>query len=818
MDHPRVGAPKGTKLPNVHRRVKHSRACYFHLLFLRMYFGFLWTCEGFMTPNTKEERLESQWPNGPLPDADPRRGRGTRPPDLVDPAVYEDEAKWAAYVRGLGKWHAATNMCIPYEDLPPGPIPEGWISPLAMPRGSLPRGWRPHWCIPQRIVVKPKDEFRWKFGERLDAVPGDKLRGHVAPDGARRRARAGRVKWQPEDAIQFFCDVSEEWLPGWVIGTSADGGGGDGPEPVEYDIRVAGPLPKARTVCNFRANFNQYYRAGRFRYCGAEDFVSQLEVGDWISVIDISSYYLKLAMAMRMLKYMVFWDASIGRQEGRDDKEAWLIHTRLPFGASLSCYYAQMVSSEILDSLRAHARRVMRQLKADRRKRSSKKSKARLRNDHLVQFGVWGRRPASQAYVDDLGLGGESKPCVNAARRELLKILDRVGLPAEDKDDTWTPRQEQKYLGVMICTRVEFPPGSGVFVIEMRMTDEYGAYLQTQLEQVLGVWVNSSDDVAVGDTVEARRGGEDRWTRATVVRQAPPSLSGERRFDLAFDTKGRPVPAAEASVPRSLIRRVPEGLDTLKFDRLRSLLGSLSWVSACMHGGRSRLCSVYELKANIEKAFGIKGKGGPGHRAALKAIRVNLEAEVVADLAWFLDKIKSSDWRGAKAVTRQRATPIATATWDTTTVRLKSDASGPFGHGWFQMPAGSEVPPHGQAPWSDAEQELLQHDMVAKELWPAREAARALGHAWFGKLVTFGQDNQGAVYSLCATRARTPAARQIMRDLADLEEMHSFECTGAWVPRELNTVADALSRQLSWEQSIRTLSSATAYPASSATA
>ena len=78
--------------------------------------------------------------------------------------------------------------------------------------------------------------------------------------------------------------------------------------------------------------------------------------------------------------------------------------------------------------------------------------------------------------------------------------------------------------------------------------------------------------------------------------------------------------------------------------------------------------------------------GGPGHRAALKAIRVNLEAEVVADLAWFLDKIKSSDWRGAKAVTRQRATPIATATWDTTTVRLKSDASGPYGHGWFQMP------------------------------------------------------------------------------------------------------------------------------------
>jgi hypothetical protein len=57
-----------------------------------------------------------------------------------------------------------------------------------------------------------------------------------------------------------------------------------------------------------------------------------------------------------------------------------------------------------------------------------------------------------------------------------------------------------------------------------------------------------------------------------------------------------------------------------------------------------------------------------------------------------------------------------------------------------------------------------------------------------------------------------------MRDLADLEEMHSFECTGAWVPRELNTVADALSRQLSWEQSIETLSSPTASQAPPPTA
>ena len=49
---------------------------------------------------------------------------------------------------------------------------------------------------------------------------------------------------------------------------------------------------------------------------------------------------------------------------------------------------------------------------------------------------------------------------------------------------------------------------------------------------------------------------------------------------------------------------------------------------------------------------------------------------------------------------------------------------------------------------------------------------------------------------LNAGRAYSLSARDLMRDLADLHIKHCFTVFGFWVPRELNGVADALSRQI----------------------
>ena len=88
--------------------------------------------------------------------------------------------------------------------------------------------------------------------------------------------------------------------------------------------------------------------------------------------------------------------------------------------------------------------------------------------------------------------------------------------------------------------------------------------------------------------------------------------------------------------------------------------------------------------------------------------------------------------------------------------------------------------------------------MLAKELHPVRDAACRLASAGLapGCLLVFGVDNSGGSMCLNAGRAYSLSARDIMRDLADLQIKHRFTVFGFWVPRELNGVADALSRQI----------------------
>ena len=92
--------------------------------------------------------------------------------------------------------------------------------------------------------------------------------------------------------------------------------------------------------------------------------------------------------------------------------------------------------------------------------------------------------------------------------------------------------------------------------------------------------------------MEARARGGDTWARAT----ATVITVGDDGFGVRYDDG-----VVERRLRRRSVRKYATIADALRLDRLRSLSGSLLWISMVMHGGRARLCSINELKAVIEK-------------------------------------------------------------------------------------------------------------------------------------------------------------------------------------------------------------------------
>jgi hypothetical protein len=85
------------------------------------------------------------------------------------------------------------------------------------------------------------------------------------------------------------------------------------------------------------------------------------------------------------------------------------------------------------------------------------------------------------------------------------------------------------------------------------------------------------------------------------------------------------------------------------------------------------------------------------------------------------------------------------------------------------------------------------------ELVPLVAAFEAFGSGWRGQLVIVGTDNLGNVFAINSATAAGlggRAAIRKIRSLYALAEAHGFEFVAMWVPRELNTTADAMSKSL----------------------
>ena len=194
---------------------------------------------------------------------------------------------------------------------------------------------------------------------------------------------------------------------------------------------------------------------------------------------------------------------------------------------------------------------------------------------------------------------------------------------------------------------------------------------------------------------------------------------------------------------------------------LKSLCGTLSWISPMVKGSRPYLRSMWDLQ-----------KGKRFHSG-----RIQLSAEARKDLRWWASAFKCLE-----------DAEFEVAWMDLSTKRfvvIASDASGDQGWGvWVgeQLYSGMWTPT--QLDWS------VPH----KELAPPVAAVEELGAAWRDRLIILATDSITNAYAINAGTSKSEAGVALLKRLAQAEREHGLDVVAVWLPREFNVVPDALSK------------------------
>jgi hypothetical protein len=212
-------------------------------------------------------------------------------------------------------------------------------------------------------------------------------------------------------------------------------------------------------------------------------------------------------------------------------------------------------------------------------------------------------------------------------------------------------------------------------------------------------------------------------------------------------------------------------------DFFQSLTGRLGYVALTTFGGRLHL--------------------GPFHYAAATTapsgfVRLCDDGGLLTAIEWWVAQISSGAIRGQRVIHFEGAlVRFSGAAASHLRVRVASDASGDVGYG-----AHCE----GAALWGAWTAAELNHSIQWKELYPLKRAFQQWGASWRGRLVVLGTDNLGNVFTLNTGTAHgegARATRSLVCELYALATQFGFEFVAMWVPRELNTVADSISKATS---------------------
>ena len=197
---------------------------------------------------------------------------------------------------------------------------------------------------------------------------------------------------------------------------------------------------------------------------------------------------------------------------------------------------------------------------------------------------------------------------------------------------------------------------------------------------------------------------------------------------------------------------------------LASLLGHLSFASRAVPAGRTFLRRMYDW----DKAT----RGMKGHHVLC------LPPSAADDLRGWKSTLQS--WTGKSFLLHEEWTPAPA-------LQFQTDASGTLGYGAYL--SGRWL----RGDWSPDQQ--IQ-DITYKELYAIVIACATWGSEWTWLRIEIQCDNQAVVQCIKSGTCRSPAVMQLIRALYSICTEHNFLIRAVHIPGVLNTIADALSRNM----------------------
>ena len=191
-----------------------------------------------------------------------------------------------------------------------------------------------------------------------------------------------------------------------------------------------------------------------------------------------------------------------------------------------------------------------------------------------------------------------------------------------------------------------------------------------------------------------------------------------------------------------------------------SLIGTSSFATKVVHGGRTFLCQMIDLSTTVP------------HRRDI----ISLNEGFQLDLQWWT--AFTTPWAGRSFFLLPHWTPAPD-------LYLYTDSSSEIGFGaylngeWF----------HGHWP-----PDQLHYSIQYKEFYPIVLAALVWGHRWTTLKVRFHCDNQAIVACLISGSSHCPHIMHLLRNLFLLSASNNFTISARHVPGIHNVIADSLSR------------------------
>ena len=253
-----------------------------------------------------------------------------------------------------------------------------------------------------------------------------------------------------------------------------------------------------------------------------------------------------------------------------------------------------------------------------------------------------------------------------------------------------------------------------------------------------------------------------------------------------FEHLGIPIEPAKLEGPSTCLTFLGIEVDTASFQlrlpeaKLSELMGCLQ---QCVHRRSVRKHDLEHLTGLLQFATKVVRPGRPFLKRlyALQGVGshpdhlVRLSVPAQADIAWWL--LFTDKWNGISLL------------WDLGLTRVDiyvhSDASGSWGCGavqdlqWLQL----EWPPG-----------LCHLSIAIKELIPVVLAAATFGKSWSGKSIQFVVDNEAVVAVLNSTFCSDLYLMHLIRLLVFFAARFDFWFSAIHIPGQLNSTADAISR------------------------